>query len=104
MSRVFVIEPPRNGVDVSKAACFGEIQYVFDHTLRRHSVFNVEAYKQDVLHRLEELQYKPDDDYICITGALVVITMTLVALHQRHDSINVLLFSSNNDSYIAKRT
>ena len=102
-NRVFVIEPPRNELDINKASTFGNIAYLFDRDIRRHSVFKSKAFGADLLQRLEAVQYNPDQDYICIAGSMVTVCVSVIVIAQRYDAFTVLLFNSINDAYEARR-
>lgn len=103
MNKVFIIEPPRQNIDVSKAETYGEIVYIFSPTSRRCSVFSHACFGQTVLQRLKELDFDFKADSICIVGAMVTVLTAIIAISQRYDEFNVLLFNSVDDSYVQKR-
>lgn len=102
MSKVFIIEPPRQNIDTSKAKEYGDIIYVFDHDDRRCSVWSHASFGQTVLQRLEELGFDPEKDSICVVGAMITVLIAVVAIAQRYEKFNVLLFNSIDDKYVQK--
>lgn len=103
MSKIFIIEPPRHNIDVSKAQEYGDIVYVFDHDDRRCSVWSHVNFGNTVLRRLTELDFDPEEDSVCIVGAMVTVLIAVVAIAQHYDEFKVLLFNSVDDSYVQKR-
>jgi len=101
--RVFVIEPVRAQIDISKADKFGSIEYVFGPKIRRCSVFNHEKFGNAVLQRLVTLNFNHKVDCICVAGSMLTVTVALVAISQVYDEFNVLLFNAPNDVYVIKR-
>ena len=102
-SRVFIIEPPRQSIDTSKAERYGDIVYVFGHDDRRCSVWSHVSFGQTVLRRLKELGFDVEADSICVVGAMVTVLIAVVAIAQRYEKFNVLLFNSVNGSYVLKQ-
>ncbi len=103
MSKVFIIEPPRQNIDTNKAREYGDIVYVFDHDDRRCSVWSHVNFGNTVLRRLVELGFDPEEDFVCIVGAMVTVLIAVVAVAQHYDEFKVLLFNSVDDSYVQKR-
>ena len=103
MSKVFIIEPPRNNIDVSDAQKFGDIVYVFDYDDRRCGVWQHVLFGQTILQRLESLGFDPESDYVCVTGAMVTVTIAIITIAQYYDEFNTLLFNSVNNCYVGKR-
>ena len=103
MSEVFIIEPPRHNIDVSKAAKYGEIIYVFNYSDRRCSVWSHVSFGMTVLQRLKELGFDSKNDFICVVGSMVTVVIAFIAIAQHYDEFNVLLFNSIDDAYVQKR-
>lgn len=103
MPKVFIIEPVRQHIDVSKAQKFGDIIYVFEINDRRCSAFQIIHFGRTVLQRLEQLEFDPKLDFVCIVGAMLTVTIAIIAIAQRYDVFNVLLFNSVDDAYVEKR-
>ena len=99
-TRVFVIEPVRAQLDISTAEEFGEVIYVFEHDMRRCSVFRHEEFGKAVLRRLQELKFSPDIDCICIVGTMITVVVALIAISQTYDTFNVLLFNATDGTYV----
>jgi len=102
MNKVFIIEHPRNNIDVSKSLAFGKIVYLFNREDRRCSAWDHKRFGRTVLGRLKELDYNPEEDYICIVGAMLIITNSIIAIAQKYETFTILLFNSIEDAYIPK--
>jgi len=102
MAKVFIIEHPRNNIDVSKAADFGEIIYLFDKDDRRCSAWDHKRFGRRVLGRLKELGYNPTDDYICVVGAMLIVINSIIAIAQSHEAFTLLMFNSVENAYVSK--
>lgn len=103
MPKVFIIERPRSNIDVSDALKFGDIVYVFDCNDRRCGVWQITLFGQTVLRRLEFLKFDPKTDYVCVTGAMLTVSIAIIAIAQCYDEFNALLFNSVNNCYVEKR-
>ena len=102
-SRVFVIEPVRNYIDISKAQKYGEIIYIFNHEDRRCSAWEHVHFGQEILQRLKALEFDSKTDFICIVGAMLTVSITAITVAQHYDKFNILLFNSVNDAYVKRR-
>ena len=103
MSKVFIIEPPRQNIDVSKAEQYGDIVYIFNHNDRRCSVWSHVDFGKTILQRLKELDFNVHEDSICVVGTMITIAITIVAVAQHFDAFSLLLFNSTTDSYVLKQ-
>ena len=100
MSKVFIIEPPRHQLDISKAKRFGEIVYVFEPNDRRCGVFETERFGNSVLKVLIEKNFNVEEDVICIVGAMLTVIIAVIAIAQQHDSFNLLMYNSVTSDYV----
>jgi len=103
MPKVFIIEHPRNNVDISDAQKFGDIVCIFERDDRRCGVFHHAEFGRTILRRLEELGFDPDVDFICVVGAMLTVVTAIIAVSQYYDKFNALLFNSVNGSYVEKQ-
>ena len=103
MSRVFVIEPPKQFFDMSSAEKFGKIIYVFDHEDRRCSAWEHVKFGQTVLKRLKDFDFDNDKDFICVVGSMLTVSISIIAIAQHYSVFNALLFHSVDDSYVSKQ-
>lgn len=102
MARVFLIEEPRANLDVSSAAAFGDLIYLFGPMDRRHSVFNPNAYASDVLAQLAHLQFDYQNDLICVTGSMVPIVLAVLTLAVSYPWLNILFYNASEGQYVAR--
>lgn len=103
MPKVFIIERPRNNIDVSDAEKFGEIVYVFGVDDRRCSVFQHVDFGRTILQRLEFLRFDPKLDYVCIVGSMLTVSIAVITIAQCYDEFSTLLFNSVDNAYVEKR-
>jgi len=101
-SRVFVIERPRNQIDVSKAEEYGDIVYVFDNENRRCSAWMHVEYGRMILRRLEACRFDSKIDFVCVAGAMLTVTIYVIVVAQYYDEFKVLFFDSRDDRYLQK--
>jgi len=102
MSRVFIIEPLRSHIDISKAKDFGEVIYLFKPMQRRVGVFDHIRFGQAVLKELEDYIFEPENDCICIVGSIVTVSIAIIAIAQTYPKFSALLFNSTNNEYEKK--
>lgn len=103
MSRVFLVEPPRQNMDISKAEAFGEVVYLFGPGVRRCSIFDVEQFSSSVVQRLKELGFNHVEDCFCVIGGLVPVSITLSMMLTHYPEVVLLLYSATSNEY-CKRT
>lgn len=99
MSRVFLVEPPRSNMDISKAGAFGEVVYLFGPGVRRCSIFDVEQFSADVGYRLKELGFDSAKDCFCVIGGLIPVSITLSILRSFGPYTRILLYSATSNEY-----
>lgn len=99
-SRVFMVEPTR--VDSSAARDYGEVVYIFDADTRRCSAFRTANFGVAVLERLQDMQYDPLVDCVCLSGSLLAVGTALAVIAQVHSKFNVLLFNSVDGKYVLR--
>ena len=102
MSKVFILEPVRSKLDVSKAREYGEIIYIFQRDARRCSVWDHKNFSLTVLRRLKALGYNYKTDFICVVGAILTVTIAIIALTQKYEEFNALFFNSVSGDYVKR--
>lgn len=103
MSKVFVLEPPKANIDVTKAERYGEVVYVFERDTRRPSVFQSTSFGEAVIRRLAELGYDPVTDYLAVAGSIVPVVIALMACIVQHHTVNVLFWHAGETTYVRRR-
>lgn len=98
-SRVFVLEPC--SLDISRAARFGEIVYIFRKGMRRRSIWDDE-FKQEVMGALDENEYDPKKDYLLVAGHMVPLVLFISAALRHYTGINVLFYCSTDRDYVSR--
>jgi len=102
-NKVFILEPVRQSLDVSKAEAYGEIIYIFRSESRRCSVWDHQSFSAAVLSELKILKFNPKTDFICIVGAMLTVTIAVIAITQRYKEFNALLFNSVSSNYVHRK-
>lgn len=102
MGRVILIEKPKAHIDVTKASPYGDIVVLFGDHDRRSSVFHTRAYAEEVLAQLVKIDFRPNDDAFCVTGAVVPIVVGLSAALLRYGPLKVLLYNASDDKYVLR--
>ena len=94
MGKVFLAESAGN-FDLSGAQPFGKIVWISD----RLSPFRVKNTVQVLTQGLKDLNFNPEEDYICLTGRSVVIAMFLAIAARHYGLIKILVYDARNGSY-----
>lgn len=99
MGRVFVVEKPKAHINISFCCQYGQIVYLFAKGDKRCSIFDVKEFGRAVLAKLEEHDFDPSEDYICIVGSLISSVLACVALSCVWDGYRVLLHNAVDGTY-----
>jgi hypothetical protein len=102
MNKVILIQRPKHGLDISKAARYGDLTLIEDERGHYSSVFDINEYCEFLLSRLSELNYDPQKDYICVVGSMVNVCVALVCVARNFETFKVLLFNSVINDYVAR--
>ena len=93
--RVILAEPIIN-FDVSDASRFGELVLLFQHKV---NPFQADLFLQ-FREALDDLQFNPDYDYICLTGRVAVLPILVsVVVSDWGVPIKVLIFDAVSATY-----
>jgi len=103
MCRVFVVEHPKPNLDINSAEEFGELTFIFEPNDRRCSAFHHVSFGRAILDKLESLNYNPNEDYICIVGSILVVSIAMITIAQAYPSFKALLFNSIDSCYVEKQ-
>lgn len=97
--RVFAFE--RCEQDVSAAAKFGEVVYLFDADGSRPSIWSDE-FGEQVVKTLMNWRFNPDEDFILCTGKMVPLMMLSLTALAEFEVINLLLYNSVEREYVRR--
>lgn len=106
--RVFFVEPSQR-LDVTSASEHGDITYIFEANERRPSVFDQESYIDRVKAKLISLDFKPEEDYFVISGPLLNVfgtTMAIVSylnVHWECAILKTLAYDARSGKYVSLR-
>lgn len=98
-TRVFLLTPPRQDLDIQSAANYGEVTYVYEHGGNRPSIFKVEEFMDKFLADIAARGFDSKVDMFCIAGQMNGVAIAFAALCCAYDELNVLMFSSSSSSY-----
>lgn len=101
MSRVFLYQKPRRRISTDQLQVFGDIVYLFDEGDPRASIFKTEALNRQIVERLEEQGYNPQEDFFCASGSLISIAICASLLGAVYQRYRVVAFSSSEDRYVS---
>jgi hypothetical protein len=108
MARVFMPEPPRADLDVSRAQEYGPVTCIFE----RHgppvrgdgkpSVFDPEYFCNAFNEELEKRGFKPDEDYLLLTGSVFAVTLAFAAVVLKWGRVRSLVYNASMGRYVEK--
>lgn len=101
MSRVFVIERASRNMDLSTAEVYGPLHYLFGQNDRRAPLLDSMNYIDDVIAQLRFHKFNKDD-WLCITGSMLSVVHTVIALQVHLDEFKLLAFNSSMGQYEEK--
>lgn len=102
--RLFMLEQPnRRSIDLSSLDSYGTLIELFDHTVRRPSIFEPDAYIEEVIIRLKANSFSADDAFV-LAGAHTPCALALAALtlYFEGDTYNVAMYDSTQSKYVIK--
>ena len=101
-SKVFIIEElTAIRYDITPAEQYGEIFNIFPAQERRAGIFDTQ-FEQDVTAALKKHDFDPTLDYICATGSMTPVLLTVAAVACTYGQIKLLLFDSRKGTYEPK--
>jgi hypothetical protein len=100
--KVFFLEPPKHGHDVSNAAKHGEVRTVWPEGSKRPSVFRPNEYGACLLKRLQEEGFAAERDMLCMSGSIVTVSVAVGCLMSKWPAIKLLMFSSVESRYVER--
>jgi len=96
MARVFIAEPSER-YDLKPAEEYGEITFLSTHGF---NPFDTEFVIEKITAALETAEYNPKEDFICLTGQSLLISMFLGVVAALYDDpIRILLFDARKSVY-----
>lgn len=98
--RVFIVEEPRAGIDVSTAQRFGQVIPIFSVNCRRPSVFRPNQYREALAEALEALFFDPEKDFFLLAGAVVTVSVALSSIAMKWGHVQILIFNAQESRYV----
>ena len=100
--RVFIAERPRQGIDIERAADFGEVLVISEHFEARLTAYELVEYVAAVERFLKERQFDPQSDYFCVVGPVLPISVVTAVLCRMYDEITILCFKPSVGRYVQR--
>lgn len=105
-AKVFLFEQPSNdSIDISSAAKFGRIQYIFKPVPReksRSSIWETEALGREIAEALLHRNFDPARDYLCISGHQISVAIMLATAITEYGLVKVLFFDTKDRVYVPR--
>ena len=96
MHRVFL--PYRSSrFNITDAERFGEI--IFLTKPREFSPFNTTLTVEALHAALEEAEFNPDEDFVCLTGEVLITAIFLAVASERYGRVKLLMFDAKVGRY-----
>jgi len=99
MARVFILEAP--SVNVEKAGKFGKIVILL-RGLSRVSALQSDFYAGEVIDSLEEKNFNPKEDFLCLVGSMSSIAISIAAMIKRWGNIKCLIYNGSRSEYVLR--
>ncbi len=87
--------------DITNACRFGSLVAVYDDR-SRPSVFDHSRFQQDLITRMEVLQFDPDNDWLLCAGAQVPLLLATAFMLNRYRKVKTLLFHAKEQRYVER--
>jgi len=98
MNKVFLPQPNER-FDVSGAKKFGEVVHLLDFA----NPFNTTSVAEKLVESLEENNFNPEKDYLCMTGSPLVLAILLAVAFEKYGTIRMLMFDAKESNYRERR-
>jgi hypothetical protein len=96
-SRAFAIEP--SPLSLNDAERFGRVSYIFDDDNSRPSIWNNAKLRTAVLAALQKFSYNPEQDYLILTGQVVLLSFIVAIIANEYGPFKALVFDAPNRAY-----
>ena len=98
-ARVFVAEP-NSRYNLEDAEKFGRVVYL--DTRQELSIFQTDEMLDAIFNRLTEMEYDPDEDFFCLAGHMITVSLVLAALIARYDWVRTLMYDARASVYVER--
>ena len=111
--RVFLVEPPKAGIDVDGAREFGDLVFLFgqrstggvadrQRARPRPSTTDLQAFSSRVVDELQERGYDPQRVLFLTTGGQLQLMMAVAALCACYPRFKLVVFNAVHSEYAVK--
>lgn len=104
--RIFLLEHQNNrSIDLSSLEEMGDIHLIFDHNVRRPSIFSPDLYMSEVIVRLNAFNVNEDDVFV-LAGAHAPCALATAAvfMHCEFNTLKLAMWDSTQERYVIKTT
>lgn len=98
MPRVFLPEPLQR-LDPSNAETFGDLRCLSSVSF---NPFDMNAAYEFINENLDRVDFDPDEDYIAMSGGVVIQSLTLTAILVRYQRVKLLMWNTTSKKYFEK--
>jgi len=98
LQRVILAEPAPK-FDLSKAETYGELVYLSRNKI---NPFNIDGLIGLLKHRLKEIGFDPNKDYVCLTGSNLAVPVLIGVLASEYETFKLLMFHAGSSEYVVR--
>ncbi len=99
MARVILLEPCK--LNVTQASKWGVLEHIFKQGERRSSIWS-ESFKNEVIERLQCINFDPEEDSLIIAGHMVPLIIAVALLVTTYGGVRVLFYSAVDRDYVPR--
>lgn len=94
-----VLLPEMTSHDLSSAQTYGDLEVATDERL---SPLNPETISQILNAKFESMNFDPDQDFVCMSGNVVVLSVMVAVCANRYGIVPMLIFDARNSRYVTR--
>ena len=94
-SRVVLVEPVTK-FDLSEAERYGTLTTLSPNLL---NPFDVSGAARMMSHALDHMEFNPDEDYLCLTGNTLTVSVMVAVASQKYRRFQMLMFDARRSEY-----
>lgn len=99
-ARTFLLEPVQYRID--GAARYGPLHYIFPPDAARSSIWETSRLSDEILQRLDRLQYDPNLDYLVVTGHQIALATMIAVVANDYGNFRALFYDMNSREYVER--
>ena len=100
-SKAYLIEPLQTNFDLTELHQQYDVRYIFASVGQRPNIYNPDEFLR-VVREWARGHFDPSKDMLVMTGKMLSLSLTLLALGWEFDEIQLLIFDGNSGGYLRK--